>query len=605
METSVVDEITEVTLGGPKEEPNSEHPTESTTFVVEAAGDGSNRERDKTMSPISFEKTVPRQVQAALRRLHQNLGHPSREDLVRHLRLAGAGAEVVKAAKGMSCQVCARHKRAGSARPSSEPVWLDFNQVVGVDVFTIHTPDDQKYDLLSVIDYGTSYHVAGLLPGHNAEEIERTFNSLWSNTFGPPGTIALDQEPGLQTAFGRYSSWYGSKIRSSAGQGHWQQGRVERHGRHWKEILNRVMDDLSVLQKDELELAVIATNSAKNELTKIHGFSPAQMVFGRNPKTLEELPDIGREDEVTITSPDLRRQRETAIRAGAKAAFFRAQADGKLRRALLQRSRVSQDEVAVGDMVCFLRKPKDRKEYVWKGPGVVIGQEGGNFWVSQGGRCHLCAVEHLRRASPEELGDAFALRVTRDDLERLLEADFDDPETYEPDDGEMENADEAFEDDNNDDEPMEEIPEMPSGDAEGDHNPEGDETRGDKRLTADEGNPVLLKRIRKKGPGDPGPSSPAVATSYMAKRASTARGREKALEKELPWSAIPPEMVQAFRDAEVKQWREHIDHGALEALSLAESQEVRDRVDPRRILGSRFAYKDKHYAKRRADPSTP
>ena len=144
---------------------------ESAVYVVGTRGTGSTREADKNLCAISFEKTVPRQVQAALRRLHQNLWHPSREDLVRHLRLAGAGPEVVKGAKGMSCQVCERHKRAGTVRPSSEPVWLDFNQVVGVDVFTIHTPDDQKYDLLSIVDYGTSYHVAGLLPGHTAEEI--------------------------------------------------------------------------------------------------------------------------------------------------------------------------------------------------------------------------------------------------------------------------------------------------------------------------------------------------------------------------------------------------------------------------------------------------
>ena len=43
-------------------------------------------------------------------------------------------------------------------------------------------------------------------------------------------------------------------------------------------------------------------------------------------------------------------------------------------------------------------------------------------------------------------------------------------------------------------------------------------------------------------------------------------------------------------------------HQALKPLSVEESAEVMRRVDPSRILTSRFAYRDKHWSRRKLDP---
>ena len=58
----------------------------------------------------------------------------------------------------------------------------------------------------------------------------------------------------------------------------------------------------------------------------------------------------------------------------------------------------------------------------------MIGKEGSSYWVSRGGRCLLCAGEHVRRAESEELGGAFQSRVLKEDLLKLVEGMEDDKE---------------------------------------------------------------------------------------------------------------------------------------------------------------------------------
>ena len=61
----------------------------------------------------------------------------------------------------------------------------------------------------------------------------------------------------------------------------------------------------------------------------------------------------------------------------------------------------------------------------------------------------------------------------------------------------------------------------------------------------------------------------------MVKRCMSEKGKEKQLEKELPWGLIPPEEGGLYREAELTQWNEHADFGAVRPLSVGESQEVR------------------------------
>ena len=94
---------------------------------------------------------------------------------------------------------------------------------------------------------------------------------------------------------------------------------------------------------------------------------------------------------------DDKHAREVAIRTAARAAYHHVQTDDRVRRALAGRARVQAPDI--GERVFFYRLARNNKRGTWQGPGVVIGREQENIWVSRGGRCLLCALEHVRLAT--------------------------------------------------------------------------------------------------------------------------------------------------------------------------------------------------------------
>ena len=156
-------------------------------------------------SGIVFEEGVPGHVRSALKRLRQNLGHPRTPDLVRHLRLSGCEPAVLKAAKGMKCQVCDSTKDPQVARPASMPRMLTFGEIVAADILYAHDCNDNRHVFLSLVDVGTTYHIVIKLRNTSGKEVKQAFNTYWVTPFGAPNAVSLDLETGLQDAFQGYA----------------------------------------------------------------------------------------------------------------------------------------------------------------------------------------------------------------------------------------------------------------------------------------------------------------------------------------------------------------------------------------------------------------
>ena len=140
-------------------------------------------------------------------------------------------------------------------------------------------------------------------------------------------------------------------------------------------------------------------------------------------------PDGGERLSFDISS-EAKFQREAAIRASARIAFHKSEGDAKLRRALMQRARATTRPFESGETVHYWNKPKDRRQGRWTGPAVIVGREGPNYWIAQGGRCRLTSPEHLRPSGPEESGEFLSMAGVKREVEPLLQEDLDNDEVY-------------------------------------------------------------------------------------------------------------------------------------------------------------------------------
>ena len=119
-----------------------------------------------------------------------------------------------------------------------------------------------------------------------------------------------------------------------------------------------------------LKIALSWAVHAKNTLHMVEGFSPYQLVFGRNPKLPSVLNDDPPALEGTTTCEVFAKHMNTLV--SARKAFLQAESSNRIRRALKYNIRQVENIFENGDNVYYKRESSNE----WKGPGRVIGQDG-------------------------------------------------------------------------------------------------------------------------------------------------------------------------------------------------------------------------------------
>ena len=120
-------------------------------------------------------------------------------------------------------------------------------------------------------------------------------------------------------------------------------------------------------------------NMARNLLQMWNGYSSHQLVFGENPN----LPNIMNNKLPALqgtTSIEVFAEHLNALHAARKA-FIQTEADERIRRALQNKVRASEQVFENGDRVFYKREGKER----WLGPGKVMFQDGKVVFVRHGG----------------------------------------------------------------------------------------------------------------------------------------------------------------------------------------------------------------------------
>ena len=163
------------------------------------------------------------------------------------------------------------------------------------------------------------------------------------------------------------------KIKTTAVESPWSNDICECH--------NAIITETLKVNEDgcDWEKALAWALSARYSLIKVNGFSPHQIVFGKNIK----IPSI----YVDQRSADLQENeivmRHLNVSHATRQAFVTTESSRKLKLALRKQTRQTRDFFEPGSEVYFKRNI-DQK---WRGSGIATGQDGAIVFNRQGSKC--------------------------------------------------------------------------------------------------------------------------------------------------------------------------------------------------------------------------
>ena len=343
-------------------------------------------------------------VSQLVKRAHNGLGHPGNDRLVRILKDAKASEEAIRCARNLTCPICQKHQAIRPCRSAAPPKELQFNEVIGIDTLWLQglSPSSRGKMALNIVDWSTRFQMILPLKDHTPQGARQAF-SQWTRIFGPPQKVYNDLGKEFRGTFEKFMDEQSVFLDPSSLETPEQRGITERAGRTFKEILAKTLHQVGCDDWTTWEEAVAQVNMTINRLLNRSGYSPAQRVFGYNPRLPGGLLSGGANDSGTASRyqvGDVQVQRSMELRCAAAQAFHQADCNQALRNALHHGPR-RQVDFEPGQTVYFWRKGVKRyfKNNVsfWHGPAkVVITNPPSTIWLTYQGHLVKASPEHLR-----------------------------------------------------------------------------------------------------------------------------------------------------------------------------------------------------------------
>ena len=245
-----------------------------------------------------------------------------------------------------------------------------------------------------MIDLFTCYSAASIVKSKHKEVIVDTILKHWVAIFGTPQSIFADNGGEFNNELLRdVAELLDVSVASTAAESPWSNGVVERHNATLGNMVYKIVADTNC----SIENALVWAVSAKNALSNNLGFSPNQLVFGRNPNlpsTLtSQLPALR-----TKTSSELVAEHLNALHS-ARRAFIQTESSKKIKTALARQTRTTTSkDFNNGDRVYYKRNSDND----WHGPGTIIGIDGKVVIVRHGGNVLRVSPCHLTKANKEK-----------------------------------------------------------------------------------------------------------------------------------------------------------------------------------------------------------
>ena len=368
-----------------------------------------------------IEKLSEEQIKKVMR-VHVNLGHISKDQMLTLFRAAGAKDTVMEFIKNkFKCSQCDQQRRPVERKRATLPRTFAFNRQVAIDIFYVSF-QGRTLAFLNTICLGTNLQQVmwireseGGTP--SSKLVWRAFSQMWLRPFGVPEALLCDGGTEFKDAFERGLEQIGTMQVICDATSPWQNGRVERHGGWVKEKAEQELSSGGnfITNAEDLENMLIYLVCHKNRWFNKGGYSPYQLVFGQNPSIPSDLlgdrpqdlawQDIEADplDQDTAAAEFSRTHR---IRQRARELCVQHNSKEKIRLSSSQRCHV-QRNWSVGQWVYVWRRAAGSGQghitrSRWIGPGIVILQSGHTVFVSMRARLWRCNSDQLREANHYE-----------------------------------------------------------------------------------------------------------------------------------------------------------------------------------------------------------
>lgn len=325
-------------------------------------------------------------------KLHKQFAHPPPYRLNSLLKDSGiTDKELFECVEKVSseCETCQQLQRPPDRPVVGFPLASEFNEVVAMDLKQL----EPGVYVLHLIDHATRYSSGCIIHNKRKETIVEGILLYWVKWFGPPKKYLCDNGGEfVNDEVIDLAEKCNVTIKTTAAESPWSNGLCERHNAVIGSSIQKVRLDTGC----SLSVALAWSISAKNCLCNVYGFSPNQLVFGKNPNFPSVLDNKIPANNGICTSKML----ESHLNAlhSARQRFIEAEAAEKVKRALARKTRTYSDKVyCIGDMVYYKRLASEN----WHGPARLLGRDGQICLLKHGGfyiRVHPCRMAPVQEA---------------------------------------------------------------------------------------------------------------------------------------------------------------------------------------------------------------
>ena len=290
-----------------------------------------------------------------------------------------------------SCVTCLKFKKSQPKPKVAPPMANDFNECVCMD---LKIWPKKGVIILYLIDMFTRFTVARIIPDKTPESIIKVFMDNWIlNLFGAPVRILFDNGKEFWNQKMRdLCHNFNIRFHSTGAHSPFQNGMCERNHSQVDLMMSKMMEDQPNLPVD---MALSHSIFAKNMLVNAKGYSPMQLVFGKQPK-LPSAIDNSPPAMECVSEVEAVRNRLNAI-FDARKAFIQVENSKKLNEALKVKTMPKMEFYEPGDLVYY----KHGLSPYWSGPAKIIGVDNKVIMLRQGRFILSTSQSRVMKANPQ------------------------------------------------------------------------------------------------------------------------------------------------------------------------------------------------------------